>query len=78
VVSWELTLLQNGGPVFQRLTENDGNVISVTVTARMSSLMPAWLRWLPAIGDENQLTVRAEQRRPGRKAVLQTYLSRTP
>jgi hypothetical protein len=73
----DITLLQNGVPVFQQITENDGDAFSITVSARMRSNLPAWLDWLPVGRDGTQLTARAESRRPGRVPGPQKYLSAT-
>lgn len=72
VEGWEFTLLQNGAPAFRQLPENEGDVFSVTVTARMST-KSTWLRWFPV--REAPITVQAEIRRPGRRAAPPTQLS---
>jgi hypothetical protein len=75
--SWELTLLQNDAHVFRQIAENERDLFIVTVTARMSSTVPAWLQWLPGVGEPSTITVQAEKGRPGRHLTPRTQVSAT-
>jgi hypothetical protein len=72
VASWQFTLLQNRVPAFHQLSENENDVVSVTLTARMSNKASP-LRWIPM--QETPIIVRSESRRPSRRSAPPTQPS---
>jgi hypothetical protein len=74
----QLTLMQNGSPVQHQFRQADGDHFSITLSAPISAVVPAWVRTIMPWRSESSIQAHAERQIPGRKPAFGAGLLTPP